>query len=419
MLGLFKRMLSKPEPAPAPPAAAPAKPVGPARPVPVARAAAPVPAARAGASAPIRVAPVSMAVQDSTGSLQPRSDTPPPSTSTHVQVALVAIAASLPEAISHKVPANPEQFVAVPVDKILPQLARGQVVLTAAELLECAPDYFAALAGHEEVPLTLPLGDIVKQLSAEHFARRNQRRVEVPEEVTSVFAAGGKGLTVSKAAAPGPAPRPQPTVTATMAAARPPGPAPAPTPVPGGKIPMAPQTLAAFGGKPTAAAPAGPQATTASPKPAVLRTAVTPGGTPPRSAATPLPRKVSHATKNSGDLAVPLGSVCKEWVEEVRAQLAEVDIAQSQILAPLDLLEPAMKSGKVVFSWQEVAAWIQPPLAIPPTAKVGEMAVELPLKVLAPLFMAHHRGATQQRVAVDEAIPDLFGGGTGKASAPK
>jgi predicted regulator of Ras-like GTPase activity (Roadblock/LC7/MglB family) len=69
-----------------------------------------------------------------------------------------------------------------------------------------------------------------------------------------------------------------------------------------------------------------------------------------------------------------------------------------------------MQAGKVLFSWNEVASWIRPPLAIPPTHKVGEMAVELPLKVIAPLFMAHHRVATQKRVAVDQSIPNLFGG---------
>jgi predicted regulator of Ras-like GTPase activity (Roadblock/LC7/MglB family) len=36
------------------------------------------------------------------------------------------------------------------------------------------------------------------------------------------------------------------------------------------------------------------------------------------------------------------------------------------------------------------------------------MPVELPLKVIAPLFMMQHRGGMQKRVTVDEAIPNLF-----------
>jgi predicted regulator of Ras-like GTPase activity (Roadblock/LC7/MglB family) len=87
-----------------------------------------------------------------------------------------------------------------------------------------------------------------------------------------------------------------------------------------------------------------------------------------------------------------------------------VDQPQHQIIVPLELLAPAMKSGKVLFSWAEVASWIQPPLPSPPTPKVGEMSVELPLKIIAPLFMQSQNAASTRRVAVDETIPDLFGG---------
>jgi predicted regulator of Ras-like GTPase activity (Roadblock/LC7/MglB family) len=118
-----------------------------------------------------------------------------------------------------------------------------------------------------------------------------------------------------------------------------------------------------------------------------------------------------------GNLAVPLASVCREWPQEVRAQLTDVDVDHHQILVPLELLEPAMKSGRVLFIWEEVASWLKPPLAIPPTPKVGEMAVELPLKIIAPLFMGSQRAATQKRVDVDETIPDIFNGGNGNAPA--
>ena len=122
-------------------------------------------------------------------------------------------------------------------------------------------------------------------------------------------------------------------------------------------------------------------------------------------------------SKPAGELAVPLGFVCAEWPQEVRIQLTDLDIEQHQILVPLEFLEPAMKSGRVLFTWEEVASWMQPPLVIPPTPKVGQMAVELPLKVIAPLFMGSQRAATQKRVAVDETIPDVFNGGVGNSHA--
>jgi predicted regulator of Ras-like GTPase activity (Roadblock/LC7/MglB family) len=382
MLGLFKRMLSKPDLAPEAPAA---KPAPLARPTPVARPATPTPVAQVQPPRP-RVAR-------------------PPATSTHVQVALAGIAAGLPEALRHKVPSNPDQFIPIPIDKVIPQLGEGQIVITAAELRECSPDHFAALVGHDDLSVTLPLAEIVKQLSAAHFTRREQQRTEVPDEVAPVFAPGSSGATVPKAvtavtAKPAPTPRPQPTVTTTSTEATPSA-SPA---APETKISMSPQALAALNGRATPPIATPTRAATVFAKPSA-----TPLGSRPTVPGKPgvtLPKKT--AAKLTGELAVPLASVCDEWVTEVRTQLAEIDVTKAQIFVPFEQLEPAMKSGKVLFSWQEVAAWIKPPLPIPPTAKVGEMAVELPLKVIAPLFMTHHRGGTQKRVTVDTAIPDLF-----------
>jgi predicted regulator of Ras-like GTPase activity (Roadblock/LC7/MglB family) len=103
-------------------------------------------------------------------------------------------------------------------------------------------------------------------------------------------------------------------------------------------------------------------------------------------------------------------------VGELRALLKGKPLEKTHIHVPLASLEPAMKSGKVVFPWKEVVAWIKPALNLPSTPAIGEINIEFPLKVIAPLFMAHHRGATQKRIAVDETIPDLFGGGGGNSS---
>jgi predicted regulator of Ras-like GTPase activity (Roadblock/LC7/MglB family) len=426
MLGLFKKILSRSEaPQPAPSA----------RPAPVApRAPLPPPKLRVPSAAPVPVGvpvtPTNPVAAHSVSAASTES-AEPASTNGTVRVALAAIAATLPQAISHKVPANPDQFVTIPVDKILPQLQYGQVIMTAAELRECSPEYFAALAGHDDLPISLPLGDIIKQLTPDKFARRQQRRVEVPREVGAIFAANGQGLSIAKptpaAAAPAattiPAYRAQPAATSTSAQ-------PAPTPVtatasPTGaptsaaKISMSAQALASL--KAAAAAPATPAT------PTTLRPTI-----PPARAITPTPagpavvspaRKIFPlVAKPVGNLAVPLASVCPEWPQEVRAQLSDVDAEQHQILVPLELLEPAMKSGRVLFLWEEVASWLKPALVNPPTPKVGEMAVELSLKVIAPLFMGLQRTGTQKRVDVDETIPDIFNGGNGNgqsASVPQ
>ncbi len=411
MLGLFKKILSRSEaPQPAPPA----------RPAPAARPPLPPPRPRVVAAAPVPTVGAGAIQLQWPLNQRPIESLAPVSANGTVRVALAAIAATLPQAISHKVPANPDQFVTIPVDKVLPQLQYGQVVMTAAELRECSPEYFAALAGHDDLPITLPLGDIIKQLTPDKFARRQQRRVEVPREVGPIFAANGQGLSIAKpapapAAPAAPAYRAQPTVTSTSAQS---APAPAPAsvaPASASKISMSPQALASL--KAAASAPTAPRPAVApapAPTAAPVR-ATTPAPTTPASA--PPPKKIFPlAAKPVGHLAVPLASVCPEWPQEVRTQLTDVDVDQHQIFVPLELLEPAMKSGRVLFTWEEVASWLKPLLANPPTPKVGEMAVELPLKVIAPLFMGSQRVATQKRVDVDETIPDIFNGGTAPAS---
>jgi predicted regulator of Ras-like GTPase activity (Roadblock/LC7/MglB family) len=418
MLGLFKKMLSKSESVPATPFAK-------------ATPAAPTPASKQTDAAP-RVNPVPVRALPATP--RPVSPLPRPAVahvparlpagaSSHVQVALAAIASALPESISHKVPASPEQFVSIPVDKVLPQLAHGMVIMTVAELLECSAESFAALSGNDDLQVTLPLGDIVKQLSPEHFTRRAQKRVEIPEEVSSVFAAGTSGVTISKAVPVAPGSRLQPTGTAPVVA-KSSAPAPAPIPAasnPPAKISMSAQAMAALGAKPTAVPTVEPTSQKRTVQPAeipVPSRATNPPTAQPRIAQpAPAGKKPTFGTpKISGDLTVPLGFVCNDWADEVRAQLSGVVVAEAQIQVPLELLQPAMQSGRVLFSWQQVASWIRPALQIPPTQKVGEMAVEFPLKVVAPLFMAHHRAATQKRVAVDSSIPDLFGGGANEGA---
>ena len=400
MLGLFRKILSRSE---APQPARPAPAVRP--PLPPPRLRSPVAPVR-----PVTVSPspASTAItQAATNASREESVT----NGTHVRVALAAIAATLPQSISHKLPANPDQFVIIPVEKIRPQLQYGQIVMTAAELRECSPEYFAALAGQDDLTIVLPLGDIVKQLSPEQFTRRKQRRVEVPIEVGPIFTPNAQGVTIAKPAVAQPSPtyRAQPTLTSTTAQA-----APAPA-APASRISMSPQMLAslkAAAASPTASTPPAPAKPAVTPPRAMAPAPIPP--VTPAPAPAPLPKKILPVvSKPEGELAIPLAAVCPEWPQEVRVQLTDVEIDQHQILVPLELLEPAMKSGRVLFTWAEVASWMQPPLAIPPTPKVGEMAVELPLKVIAPLFMGNQRTATQKRVAVDETIPDLFNGGSG------
>ena len=445
MLGLFRKLLSRPARPPAAPLVRPSAPAAASRP---AQRAMPVPVLKSAT----RPAPVSPP--------PPLAPRPPvsmaaPGTGAQVKIALADLVAGLPESVRHVVAAVPNQFVSIPADHLLPQLGQGSVLLTVAELRVFSPDHFSSLSGHDQTAVALPLVEILRQIPPAQYARRNQKHIEVPDEISALFSPTGKGLSVSKPAAPPTtAVRPQPTVTAS---APPPAPvvqAPAPVPAPvqqAGKISMSPTALAALAAMnspATAQAPA--------PNRPVVR--LTPLPTIPT--VNPLPRQTSpsspvptvngngndngaapHGTNGSNgngngngslhthgasngapklsgeSLVIPLAAVAPAWVQEVRAALATVDMDQARILVPIELLEAAMKTGKVFFRWAELATWVQPALADAPTGKLAETTLELPLKVIAPLFMARHRGAAQKKAAVDESIPDLFDGGKSSVQA--
>src|ERR1044072_4700148 len=127
MLGLFKKFLSRSEDTAV---LAPPPPTLPKQEWRTLKPAAPAPAPASAQPKLVPARPASI----------PRS----PSADT-IFVPLATVAASLPESISHKVPANGDQFISISVDKVLPQISQGSVSLSIGELRAYAPDFFAAL----------------------------------------------------------------------------------------------------------------------------------------------------------------------------------------------------------------------------------------------------------------------------------
>ncbi|HEX3716781.1 MAG TPA: roadblock/LC7 domain-containing protein [Verrucomicrobiae bacterium] len=110
-----------------------------------------------------------------------------------------------------------------------------------------------------------------------------------------------------------------------------------------------------------------------------------------------------------GALDVPIATICESWPDTVRQEILQTGLAESSVSIPMSRLESGMKAGRVVFPWAELMGW----LATPPASQSsqGDTILEIPLKTIAPLFMAKRRAATPQRkVFVSQSIPDLFGG---------
>ena len=316
---------------------------------------------------------------------------------------------ALPARARNHVSLDSVQYVAVPVEKILPQLALGSVSLTLGELRAAGPEgLFGVVNGEEQVPVALPLGEILRQLNPALLPRRTQqRRVEVPDEVSNIF--GQKGQAVSVSAPAKEEYRRVPALTPAefkpVALAAPSVPAPAPVRAPVTPLP-----------RPTPPLPSAPLRPAPLPTVAARPAPVPVVSDPP---STPLPSVRPAPAAEAAVLRVPLLAACEGWPPEVRREIEQMNLEFASVAMPLAEAERALKSGEVTFPWKQVCAWIRPAQAYTPAAAVAELPVELPLKVLAPIFLAQHRpGLPQRKIVVDGDIPDVFSPSLLKTGTP-
>jgi len=105
---------------------------------------------------------------------------------------------------------------------------------------------------------------------------------------------------------------------------------------------------------------------------------------------------------------VPLIKLRSGWPAVINQVLAH--LPNAVLAVPADELEQAMKRGKIAFPWKRIRSWIIP--MPPPTAALAldETSLELPLPVVAPLFLAQRRPAAPQKKYTIDDIPDVFAG---------
>jgi len=370
-------------------------------------------------------------------------------TELYVRLALRPIILALPATLKARVrqPPSGNTQVAVSVDRVLPQLGTGSAKISFGELRQAAPaGIFADLPDQDQAQVELPLNDILSQLPPELLPRRGgQRRVEVPDEVTPIFGPKGEQLTnvrmiketgrgpAAPAAAPSPiplqvpppsrgVPPPAPAGRPSVTPARPapvasPAPAPVPPPTPA-PIPMSPSgpikpsaplpSPASL--RPAAPAPAAaPAAVSAQPQPArvahPLYGAKPGGGAAIQSAPAP-PR----ATVAQEPLMVPLKSVLSSLPEAIREAVSQ-SAGDAVLALPGDEVEQGLKRGKVSFAWGRLRSMLSPAIPATVAAELADTAVDLPLPVIAPLYLAKKKpAAAAKKYEVGDDIPDVFQG---------
>ncbi len=345
----------------------------------------------------------------------------PAGNTNELQLPLQPIIAALPMELRAKVMQTPPagMVVSIPLEKVLTQLARGAVKITFGELRQAAPGVFVNSGGeHDHKPVMLPLNEILSRLNPALLARRiTPKQVELnDEEVGSPFGALGQGITISTppvkqpAASPTPPirmPTPPIRVPSPPSRMQPPPPSRMATPVAAASVrPPAPPIGSHVPAFPTRAAVPhnnGNNNGNGAPKPA---TPVAPPVVPMAMAAPAAPQ----APMESVGISAPLAALSEDWPEGLRLEITKSNLSNARVMLPANLIEPALKRGRVTFTWQNLRPLIQP---TPPPASVHDgIELELPLKVIAPLFLRRQKAAPRTHSAAlpPAEIPNLFFG---------
>lgn len=119
----------------------------------------------------------------------------------------------------------------------------------------------------------------------------------------------------------------------------------------------------------------------------------------------------AKSVSDAGALTVPLKALAEAWPDLIRQEIVQTGLVETRVALPVDAIEPALKRGRAAFPWKTLRSWIRP--QVPPSASIHDATeLELPLKVVAPLFLARQSAAAkaQPKQTIDETIPNLFFG---------
>jgi predicted regulator of Ras-like GTPase activity (Roadblock/LC7/MglB family) len=355
-----------------------------------------------------------------------------------VEVPLQAILEILPLELHDRVVLKEvgDLVLPIPLERILSQLAQGVVKVTFGDLRQAAPHVFSREADLDKTQIPLPLSEVLSRINPALIKRRRvQRRVEVPDEVSGPFGEDAGEAAVSLAEH-----RPEPSQfkpAARGASVTPPSPPlntgsrmntlTPPPPVPpsaGPATPHIPLSNARLSMNPpprpaAPVAPAAPQPPPAAVLPPPLISMSRPSLDQAPTAAAPLaspsaPRAAIEPAVPVADanpLILALVSIAEAWPEAVKKEIVQLKLVDAKVALPGDGVERGLRQGRISFPWRKIRSWIKPS-PLPTVSAQDDMVLEIPLRIVAPLFLAKQKEASkgQHRVEVDEDIPNLFFG---------
>jgi hypothetical protein len=322
------------------------------------------------------------------------------------------------------------------LEAILPQLARGVVSITFGELRSAAPRVFTPNRDQDAVEVDVPLSAVLPHISPDMLSRRHgPLQMDIPDDIVSPFANKGQGLAIGMVAPVAPqapsAPRPSSASPNRWPAAAPSHPSLRPTAAPPVRpavarptfSPSAPPSVPAPAvARPALPRPTQPAVRVAASNPVPASPGVKPQGTQILArtrAAQPAPTQPIGAPPSAlarpepglAPLTVALSAVATAWSDSLKQEILQLNLADASLTLPFDVVEAGLKRGRLSFPWSKLKSWIHPSLES--RASVHDVVeLELPLRVIAPLFIAQKKEQPQKavKVAVDRDIPNLFFG---------
>lgn len=375
----------------------------------------PTPSFVTSSPAPVAAAPSERAIM----STSPASTPTRPDNMSDLEMPLLPILEKLPPDIRSKWMIggmNLEQAnICISVEKVLPQLALGAVKITFGELRHAAPALFRMGEEYDSLPIVLPLNDVLARLNPALLARATaQKAISAPSDVAGPFGTGAQGVAFTNSPVKQPTPptthfyrkTPPKSDPIKMPAQTPLAPPPpsmvqraaspmAPAPMP---IPMTPRPVRPFQ---MPQAPAAPLSMT--PAPVQAR--------PPAPLSKPVAPTAVPVTSAVPTMLTSLAALSENWPATLRLEITQLNLSGAQVALPVHLIEPALKRGRVTFPWHNLRSWIRP---TPPGISIHDgMELELPLKVLAPLFVLPQKKEVKPQVMTSlppSSVPNLFFG---------
>jgi predicted regulator of Ras-like GTPase activity (Roadblock/LC7/MglB family) len=298
-------------------------------------------------------------------------------------LSLAAILQKFPEDLRGNVMSIPEPSVtvALPLATIHKQLGQGAVKMSLASLYRQAPaGVFRESKTEEKRMVEVPLAEVMRHVDVSGLRRRpDQRQMDLPAGAPSLFGDRRNPYAIA------------PSFTDEEEGVE-------------EEAPVAPRV---------AAAPS-PQPAVEEEQPLFKMT--------PRTAAAPIAQSRAAAPLLAappavgGTLTLRLQDLCGAWPEPIRSEAAAY--GDAQVALPAENLAAALTKGKVTFTWGQIRSFLTP---APHNGSAAPEATELqlPLKVVAPAFMAlSKKPAQRKKVEFDESIPTMFEGGK-SAPAPE